>query len=140
MSPHSAVSGRRDPRALAVSHSLSLLAARSELLNLVRVRESPTLGSSTPRTKPRKLSRRVEQREFSPRSVVFRFLSNSARRRSLLHVCLYMALLRAPAAANVAADADLGDVAMLDGNTIKVFWPQTRDDGVTKMRERLGTV
>jgi len=46
----------------------------------------------------------------------------------------------APAAANVAADADLGDVAMLDGNTIKVFWPQTRDDGVTKMRERLGTV
>ena len=139
MSPHSALSGRRDPRALAVSHSLSLLAARSELLNLVRVRESPTLGSSTPRTKPRKLSRRVEQREFSPRSVVFRFLSNSARRRSLLHVCLYMAR-SAPAAANVAADADLGDVAMLDGNTIKVFWPQTRDDGVTKMRERLGTV
>ena len=73
--------------------------------------------------------------------MVFRFLFNSARRRSLLHVCLYMAR-SAPAAANVAAGADLGDVhvAMLDGNTIKVFWPQTRDDGVTKMRERLGTV
>ena len=44
----------------------------------------------------------------------------------------------APAAA-VVADAEPDDVAMLDGNTIEVAWPQTRD-GVEKMRTRVGTV
>ena len=78
---------------------------------------------------------------FSARSVVSFFIQFSAPSVSLACVFVYMAR-SAPAAANVAAGADLGDVhvAMLDGNTIKVFWPQTRDDGVTKMRERLGTV
>ena len=44
----------------------------------------------------------------------------------------------APAAA-VVAEAEPDDVAMLDGNTIEVAWPQTRD-GVEKMRTRVGTV
>ena len=44
----------------------------------------------------------------------------------------------APAAA-VVAEAEPDDVAMLDGNTIEVMWPQTRKN-VAKMRKRMGTV
>ncbi|EOD31288.1 hypothetical protein EMIHUDRAFT_232051 [Emiliania huxleyi CCMP1516] len=43
-----------------------------------------------------------------------------------------------PAAA-IVAEAEPDDVAMLDGNTIEVAWPQTREC-VTKMRKRVGTV
>ena len=56
---------------------------------------------------------------------------------ALWHIHIYMAP-GAPAAA-VVADAEPDDVAMLDGNTIEVLWPQTRGK-VTKMRKRVGKV
>ena len=45
----------------------------------------------------------------------------------------------APAAA-IVAEAEPDDVAMLDGNTIEVMWPQTTRKNVAKMRKRVGTV
>ena len=45
----------------------------------------------------------------------------------------------APAAA-IVAEAEPDDVAMLDGNTIEVVWPQTTRNNVIKMRKRMGTV
>ena len=43
-------------------------------------------------------------------------------------------------AAAVVADAEPDDVAMLDGNTIEIMWPQTTRKNVAKMRKNVGTV
>jgi hypothetical protein len=47
---------------------------------------------------------------------------------------------RAAAEPDIASKAELEDVPMLDGNRIRILWPQTRPGQETRFRERLGTV